>query len=192
MLFSRCFQPFIWDRVSHWPGPYHRLSQLAYTTKHNFLSVRSLHSRCTIQQPSLCTHSLNVFIGVYLGTSKWNHTWRQKDTHILELTFWIYTAVYTYLLNIHYVPITLLSPGLVHINNIEPLPSSPSGSNRKTDEKWASYTTHSYGWCTIKNTLAKRMGYRKGSRKKEKPKARLEKLMNPEWRFGEKVLKIRK
>lgn len=42
-----------------------------------------------------------------------------------------------YLLNevIHYVPITLLSPGLLHINNIEPLPSSPSGSNRKTDEK---------------------------------------------------------
>lgn len=28
--------------------------------------------------------------------------------------------------------------------------------------------------------------------KKEKPKARLEKLMNPERRFGEKVLKIRK
>lgn len=32
----------------------------------------------------------------------------------------------------------------------------------------------------------------RGVQKKAKPKGRLEKLMNPEWKFGEKVLEIHK
>lgn len=81
-----------------------------------------------------------------------------------------------YLLSIYYEPMTLFSPGLLQIKNIQPLPLSPSGSNRKTRGKVGAQNSTQMAvllhtrllWLLLnKITITQKRGIQEGVRKSE-------------------------